>query len=180
MEVAMRHAVVLHLFIPLLVPTPCVLSQERPSVETGTRIRITAPAAGLEQRIGRLTAIGREALEFEPEGQLQSWTVPIASVTRLEVGRGRKSNSYWGAVIGAGAGLVWATFRAIEECPGPLCEEQVALGSMLCTGGGAIIGSVIGLAIRTDRWEEVPLERLRVTSMVTPDGRFGLAASLRF
>jgi len=49
---------------------------------------------------------------------------------------------------------------------------------------GAILGTLLGLAIgamaRTDRWEEVPLDQLRVQPVATADGRFGLGVSMRF
>jgi hypothetical protein len=46
--------------------------------------------------------------------------------------------------------------------------------------GGALIGALIGSASKTDRWQEVPLDRLRVSLGPQRDGRFGLGASVRF
>jgi hypothetical protein len=42
---------------------------------------------------------------------------------------------------------------------------------------GVIIG---GFIWKTDRWEEVPLDRLRVSFGPQRDGRFGFGASVRF
>ncbi len=45
---------------------------------------------------------------------------------------------------------------------------------------GALVGMGIGAFIKSERWEEVPLDRLTVLPQVTLDGRLGLAASVRF
>jgi len=42
------------------------------------------------------------------------------------------------------------------------------------------LGAVIGALIKTDRWEEVPLDALRVSFVPQRDGRFGLGMSVRF
>jgi hypothetical protein len=39
---------------------------------------------------------------------------------------------------------------------------------------------MVGGSIKTDRWREVPLDRLRVGFAPQRDGRFGLGASVRF
>ncbi len=56
----------------------------------------------------------------------------------------------------------------------------MALLSPLALGvAGAVLGNVIGKSIESERWEEVPLDRLRVgLSPVTADG-VAVFASLR-
>jgi hypothetical protein len=172
----MRPVAVLTAFLAL-APFTSVIAQEPPPVQSGARVRVTAPRLGMSKQPATFQAIRGDTLVVLADSTLHC---PVEFVSELEVYRGRKSNSLLGAVIGAGAGLVWATYRATEECPGPLCEEQIALGSMFCAGGGAIIGSLIGLAIRTDRWEEVPLSRLRVSLAPQRNGRLGFGLEVRF
>ena len=45
---------------------------------------------------------------------------------------------------------------------------------------GAGIGAIVGALIKTDRWEEVPLDRLRVSFVPQRGGRFALGLSVRF
>ena len=54
---------------------------------------------------------------------------------------------------------------------------------------GGIVGGFVGHNIKTERWEEVPLEcrfcrvikqRLRVSLALQRDGRFALGFSIRF
>jgi hypothetical protein len=49
-----------------------------------------------------------------------------------------------------------------------------------CSVLGGLLGAVPGLASRAEQWEEVPLDQLRLSFVLQRDGRFGLAASLRF
>ncbi len=55
-------------------------------------------------------------------------------------------------------------------------------GSTAALGGviGAAIGGGIGGSIKTDRWEEVPLDRLGVTLAPQRDGRFAFGLSVAF
>jgi hypothetical protein len=104
--------------------------------------------------------------------------VPLDSVTRLDVPR-RRSNVAWGTgiglLVGAAAGIIIGTRGEPEVDYDPRWTGGIAGGIW-----GTLLGAGIGLLIRTDRWEEVSLEELRVTPMATPDGRLGLAVSVRF
>jgi hypothetical protein len=46
--------------------------------------------------------------------------------------------------------------------------------------GGLVAGALIGRLVKTDRWQEVPLDRLRVSFEPQRDGRFGLGLSVKF
>jgi len=101
---------------------------------------------------------------------------------------GRSSSARKGAGIGLLlGGVVGAVIGSVSY------EECVSQGAFSCLGpdgpeiyalAGAIIGLVagtlIGSAIETDRWQEVPLDRLRVNLGPRRDGRFGFGASVRF
>ena len=45
---------------------------------------------------------------------------------------------------------------------------------------GMAIDGRLGASTKTDRWREVPLDRVRVSLGPQRDGRFGLGASVRF
>jgi hypothetical protein len=47
--------------------------------------------------------------------------------------------------------------------------------------GGAIVGGLLGAFVwKTDKWEEVPLDRLRMSVVPQRDGRHGLGVSIAF
>ena len=58
--------------------------------------------------------------------------------------------------------------------------EKAAFGFLALGFVGSIVGSIAGVALPGDGWEEVPLDRLRVSLGPQPDGRFGLGLSVRF
>ena len=112
-----------------------------------------------------------------------------ASVKRLEVVRGRKSNAAMGAGIGLVVGFVAGAvfgYASYEECEGwcmfaPAGPEETAMfGAALFGFGGIVVGALIGASSKTDRWQEVPLDRLRVSLGPQRDGRFDFGASVRF
>ncbi len=45
---------------------------------------------------------------------------------------------------------------------------------------GGVVGGIIGYFVKTERWEEVPLERLRVSLTPRGDGQVALAFSVNF
>ncbi len=53
-------------------------------------------------------------------------------------------------------------------------------GSVIGGVLGTAFGGLIGLQIQTDRWEEVPLDRLRVGFAPRQDGSLALGLSVRF
>ena len=53
-------------------------------------------------------------------------------------------------------------------------------GAVIFGAGGALLGFIVGAMITGTRWEEVPLDRLRLQVAPQRDGRFGLGLSVRF
>ncbi len=85
-----------------------------------------------------------------------------------------------GAAVGALIGLA-SYEECVPSCFGPDGPEINALGGAVIGGlGGLVVGALIGSATEADRWQEVPLDRLRVNLGPQRDGRFGFWASVRF
>ena len=159
----------------LALPTT-LAAQEPPPIERGERVRVTAPDCGMRGLKTSVQALRGDTLV------LDTTECPLASVIGLDVSRGRKSHLLTGAgiglLVGAGAGvLIVATAGDLNNCD-PFTPTQCALilGG-IPAGSGLLLGSVLGLLIKTDRWEEVPLDRLRVSFTPQRDG-FSVRLSL--
>jgi hypothetical protein len=164
--------------VGLLIPLASLEAQ----LELGQWVRITAPQLGISKYSGTLVALDGDMLTV---GTLR---VALVDVTRLDVYMGRKRNAGTGAVVGALVLGVPFTIFAVG-----LCESFSGLASSNCDvvgvamrglliGGaaGALLGAGVGSLIKSDRWEEVPLDQLRVSLGPRCDGRFGLGLSVRF
>ena len=174
----MRAALVLALcFFPAvgqLIPLAGLEAQLQP----GQRVRITAPQLGISKHSGTLVAVDGDTLTV---GTLQ---VALMDVTRLDVYMGRKGHSGTGAVVG---GLVVGVpfaflLAAVGEDLSDDCNAAGGAAVGLLVGGvaGALVGAPVGALINTDRWEEVPLDQLRVSVVPQRDGRFAVGLSVRF
>jgi hypothetical protein len=81
-----------------------------------------------------------------------------------------------GAGIGAAVGAIMDCDEALWGEPESVCVGVVAF---VDAGTELLLGTAIGFSIRTDRWEEVPLDQLRVSVVPQHDG-VALAISVAF
>ena len=154
---------------------PAEIASQAP-LRSGSRVRVTAPDCALRGQVATLRAIRADTLFLE------TTECPLASVTRFAVSRGQKSHGRNGAAIGFPAGAVLAF--AYCQVGGKRCEvfdTDFTPGIALIFGGvGVLVGAIVGHRIKTDLWEEVPLERLRVSLAPQGGGGFALGLSVRF
>ncbi len=190
----MRHATIL-VAILAFVPLASATAQVRP----GARVRVTGPpicpptyilcvgGPGL-QSVGTFVAWKFDTLIMESNGNVLA--LPLDSVTKLEVSWGRKTNTGMGAGIGFFVGGVVGAvigYASYEECVGGWAclgdtgpEPYAVAGALVGGFGGLAVGVLIGATSTTDRWRDVPLDRLLVSVGPQRDGRFGFGASVRF
>ncbi len=192
----MRHATIL---VAILAFVPLAGATAQLPIRKGARVRVTRPpicpptdticVGGRPlQSVGTFWAWGTDSLIIESNGN--ALALPLDSVTKLEVSRGQKSHTVAGAIIGSLVGGVAVGAIAIatyEECEGGWgCIGDFGPGFAALVGGlvgglgGGVVGALVGRSIKTDRWQEVPLDRLRVNLGPQRDGRFGFGASVRF
>jgi hypothetical protein len=190
-----RSGVVL-LLLRCAVPA---LAGETTALEPGTRVRLTLPcddarptptgSGGATCRIeGRLDHLGPDGITLA--GASSSTRHPLASVTRIEISRGERSR--W--LAGAGAGLVVGavgTYVALDRggstnpCDPSANQDAIGQGSCLglaAAGGlaGAGLGALVGSLFRSERWEEVPEDRWRVSLGPGPGAPIQLSVTLTF
>ena len=157
--------------------------QETSVFEPGVRVRVTAPACGLSGRATEFRALRADTLV------LDATECPLASVTHLDVSRGRKSLAILSASLGFAAGAAGAVVYCKSVKKNEFSEEGACVvfdsdttpyQALLVGGLGGLVGGIVGYFIKTDRWEEVPLERVRATLAPQSYGRFALGFSVRF
>ena len=126
-------------------------------------------------------------------------SVPVGLVTGFDVSRGWKRHTEEGVGYGLVLGLVAGGFVGAftYEPPPPPCEgsscafafsfdidlgwvPRMFIGAAIGAGIGAVAGALVGFAIKTEQWEEAPLDRLRMSLGPQRDGGFGFGASVRF
>ena len=179
------RAVTFLLAIGLLVPLTSLSAQQRLPIGPGARVRLTCPEVDMEGTKGTAIAVRRDTLVLRHDIRRPSggsgWVdtdIPLASVTRLDVHLGRKSHerqgAYIGGMIGAGLGALMGAAVAngcIVSCQSPSADEQSQVaGAFLGGVTFGLIGGGVGALIRTDLWEEIPLDRLRVSFAPKRDG----------
>ena len=144
---------------------------------------MTAPDCGLNRQVTTVEAARGDTLV------LGETDCPLGSVTRLERYRGRGRRTGRGALIGGIAGgTTGLTLMAlwVHDCCCFIdcgCSDNeagriiggAAVGSLV----GALLGAGIGAFITTELWEEVPLDRLRVSVTPLHDG-LTVGLSVRF
>ncbi|NNG17692.1 MAG: hypothetical protein HKM89_14545 [Gemmatimonadales bacterium] len=149
--------------VVILLPLTTLAAQ----VEPGTRVTLSGIAA--EQLVGTFTELSADTLT------LDRYRVPLASITRLEVSRGRSSS--W-LETGMAVGLIGAVVGLSGG--GDAQGNWTEAAAVILAVPGFLVGAVIGSAIQTDRWDEVSLENLSAGVALLPDGGVALGASICF
>ncbi len=178
------------IFVLVLLATflGCAANLQRPDIQEqplapSDRIRVSvSKVQGKRFFVGSLVALDADTLkiwinrcEWDLTRFLENQvSLPLASVTKVEVSRGKKSNGLIGAGIGAlvGAGTGAVIGFSLGDDP-PLfgepfpfsAERKAAILALLGGGIGAIIGALIGAKVESEYWEEVPLEKVRMSNL---------------
>ncbi len=184
----MRYATIL---VAILAFTPLANATAQVPVRPGARVRVTGHfcqpiysncvGGWPEHRVGTFVAWKSDTLVVQSNGDTVQ--VALMNVTRLDLHMGRKAQAYKGAVVG---GLVVVVPLAILFALAAHSDSflpstgEAARGLLVWGAAGAFVGALVGASTNTDRWEEVPLDQLRVSFVPQRDGRFGLGLSVRF
>jgi hypothetical protein len=160
-----------------IVPPPFVLP-------TGARVRLSSTSSpGLVR--GTLAHGDVMAITIASERGDQI-TVPIASLTKLEVVVDKRRNTLKGLLLGTAVGLVggFADKPHPEDCgssTGNFCSRGESLAYIVPSG--ALLGAVVGAFIKSDRWTPVSLDALRRPAASTVHGgtaSMSFSVTLRF
>ncbi len=160
-----------------------------PAVAKGMRVRVAVRSAR-DQLTGDIAQLKGDTLYLQVEGGEAPLAIPRSDLTTLDVSRGVGNMSTLGSVMGLSAGLlagVLAYSSNKEECARDawqgLCELGNADDFLLIPGlalAGGVLGNVIGRAFKTESWERVPIDELKVGLLPRHELKLTVLAELRF
>lgn len=150
-----RQPFLLAVFLMVPVCLPAQSPADTAAVEPGVRLRVTLDSGALNRIIGVLVSQRPDSLWLRRGRSSPNLAVPRFRVIQLEVSRGRQS--YWrlgaglGSLVGMGVGALIVRSKTYQ-----LGDNTPAVQFLASVGIGALIGGIIGTAIRPDRWQVVP------------------------
>jgi len=150
-------AVLLTSFIPCLA-----FAQREPlsSLERGARIRLTAATVPDAERIGRLSSISADSIQFRPDSHPVTRSLSLKSVSTLEVSRGtrtrRSEYALVTALVGGVIGYVASNHNGQGLGTGKTDASQNAMvGGIAGVALGGGLGWWYGGKRKTENWRPV-------------------------
>ena len=151
------------------------------------RVRFKAPSVSRRRITGRLINVTQDTLIIEA-GRTR-YQVPVSSISNLEVSTLRYNKGF---KIGLGAGAViigctsiytYREKKRIDQSSGDTSLAYYTLGIATLVGYSAgafvcLLSTLIGATIKSDKWVEVPPDRLNLS--LAPTSTKGLRAALTF
>jgi hypothetical protein len=133
-------------------------------VTNGDRVRIVAPGLFPGAMEGRVEALYPDTLVLRP-GEGEPFAIPLAGVKELAVNRGSAQQLFvFLAVFPAaylGGALAKETFFPGDGTVSVLEGTVVALGGVVGLLAGRLVGAQIDRLVFGEKWEEVPVSRVR-------------------
>ncbi|MDE0396865.1 MAG: hypothetical protein OXL96_03570 [Candidatus Poribacteria bacterium] len=144
------------------------------------RVRFNAPSISKSRMVGRLVKMKQDTLIIQ-QGR-RFYEVPRSSISNLEISLGQHRNTDKGMLFGfvLGTAIFAATTITAEETPDSFLDEKALAELFGAIGGVSIffISTLFGAASKSDKWVEVPPQRLNLS--LAPTSTKGLRAALTF
>lgn len=157
------------------IPSAAAVAQAA-GLHPGQRVRVTSAAEAAPVRTGVIETIDRHTLHLRTAGDTVATAIPMASIARVQVSRGRHSKWLTGLAIGMGAGAVGGAILGGSSEDDLLFSsgDKAVIGAVGFGVLGGAVGVVAGALTKTERWETVPVDRVTVSLKPGPGGRLTL------
>jgi hypothetical protein len=135
------------------------------------------PSEGGPPVSGTVVGVGQTTLTVatRSEGVL----LDLAQIDHMHL-RHKHSHVRRGALIGAGVGLIAGLLLVTEEIEGgPIDTSERIWKTAAYTAGGAVLGTAVGVAVRSTTWQPVDLVTLKPQA-ARPTPALRLAWTVRF
>ena len=159
----------------------------RAKVVPGARVRITAPSVADHRLVGTVVTLDADTLKLRSKKQAVLLAIPVSGVAKLDVNTGRKRNFLKGAAIGAvSVGSLGAVIGLGSGDDDPddflafTAGEKAMINAIYLGGLGLVMGTLIGAIVKTEKWESVPVDRIRIGISPQRQGGMMLSASFGF
>jgi len=160
------------------IPNAAAVAQAA-ALHTGQRVRVTSAVEATPVRTGVIEALDPDTLHLRHTGKAGdtvATAIPMASIARVEVSRGRHSRWLTGLAIGMGAGAAGGAILGASSEDDLLFSsgDKAVIGAVGFGMLGGAVGVVAGALTKSERWETVPANRVTVTLAPGPGGRLKL------
>ena len=165
--------------------TPIVGVHPASRLDLETRVRITTKNG--EKFTGRMKEHDAYSLTIFTDSTIQS--IAYTDMARLQRSLGFHSHFIAGAIIGLGAGTLLGIRGAGNVEPrteSGVSESFWAITKILLgSGGGTLLGAIVGASIGREKWERLDISGQSAASVmpiigVQPNGRLALGARISF
>lgn len=148
-------------FIVLIIATMALgpsFADAQISLEVGSKVRISAPsfAGGITK--GTLAGLSKDTLELRINNK--TLRIERSSIKYLWRISGEKSHTFTGALIGLPAGALAGMAVTALTCDPGFEELCTRVGLLVGAGVGLIAGGIIGSRTKSERWEEVDVNKI--------------------
>lgn len=158
------------------------------AVRPDAQVRLQTSSVPKQWLRGTLLALKPDTLVVQ-SGSTDWLAIPSALLMQFEVVQGKKRNAGKGALIGLLSGTLadiafsFAVDVGDSNAPGGTEGSRLwafSIGTIVFILPATLIGTFLGAAIHTDRWTDVPLDRLRMGILPQKQGGVIQAVLLNF
>ncbi|HXL53814.1 MAG TPA: hypothetical protein VN945_11835 [Gemmatimonadales bacterium] len=169
----MRHTT--PLLVALCALAPAVVAQDTLKIDPGERVRLTLESG--RSTVGVLVTQDRDSLRIRPRPDAPPAAFSRSRIAGVEASLGRHGHAGTGALVGLVAG--GAAGAALGgSCSGDFLCPGAGGGALLLGGTGLLFGALVGVFVRSERWEQVYENPVQV-GFAAPGRGLGVRVSIR-